>query len=121
MKVSDKEYDKLAKAVANGKIGSGDLPRRQRKTFYILSKVVLCDKILDPQCISGHLFSSFKKANRAMYEDYCVEYSDRDGKNTAYKGATAPFETDDTAWCIFDDDDMETEIQWVIRKVKLDE
>ena len=121
MKVSDKEYEKLSKAVANGKIGIGDLPAKRRKTFYILSKVVLEDKILDPQRISGHLFSSFKKANRAMYEDYCAEYSDRDGKNTAYKNSTAPFETDNTAWCMFDDDDMETEIQWVIRKVKLDE
>lgn len=120
MKVSDKEYDRIAKSVANGKIGSGDLPSKQRKTFYILSKVILYDKILDPRHISGHLFSSFKKANDAMYEDYCVEYSDRDGKNTAYKASTAPFETDDAAWCLFNDDDVTIEIQWVIRKVKLD-
>ena len=117
MKVSDKEYDKLAKAVANGKIGIGDLPNRQRKTFYILVKAVVRDRTLEPQDLDGGVFSSFEKANEAMRDDWMEVLSDTLG--TPSNDVELPKDSDDTAWLQYDDGKLE--YQWSIGKVKLDE
>lgn len=120
MKVSDKEYDKLAKAVVNGKIGIGDLPKRRRKTFYVLVKAVLVGGQLEPEDLNGGVFSSFEKANKAMRDDWNLVYQDtEDAKNRIHDDCVCPFESDDSGWLQFDDGELE--YQWHIGKVKLDE
>ena len=117
-KVSEDEYDRLAKGVASGKIGIGSLPKKRQRTFYVLTKVLVKDGTVEIQDITPWLFSTFRKANKAMYDDYCVEYGDRDGKNTAHPESIAPFESDTHAWCQFNDGELE--ILWNISKCKVD-
>ena len=99
----------------------GRVDGKIQRTFYVLTKVFMNYGLHgspQPQDITPWLFSSFQKANKAMFADWKDEYEKHDGDRTAHVECMAPAKADTHAWCQFDDGNIE--IVWNISKCKVD-